>query len=126
MRNVGSGSFEIKVQRQEEGTDSVTAESVTYIAMAAGSGTEQSATFETFSSSPFDEVWSTQSFGTSHSSPALFAQNMTNAGADVCAVRYDTLTGSSVDILIEEEQSTDAEIGHANETVGFFVIDLGY
>jgi hypothetical protein len=44
-------------------------------------------------------------------------------GNDTAGLRYQNLSGSSVDVRVEEEQSADDETRHVDEVVGYLVID---
>ena len=44
-------------------------------------------------------------------------------GTDTANLRYRNLTGTGVDIKVEEEQSRDTETAHTSETVGYAVFE---
>lgn len=57
------------------------------------------------------------------SEPSLFASLASFYGGDSAGLRYNNLNESQVRIILEEEQSLDAEIAHVNEVVDFLAID---
>jgi hypothetical protein len=53
----------------------------------------------------------------------FLADVQTVNGPDTCTLRYRNLTGSSVEVLVEEERSADDEKGHKQERVGYLVVE---
>ena len=56
------------------------------------------------------------------SEPSLLASLASFNGGDSAGLRYRNLDNSIVNIMVEEDQSLDSEIGHINETVDFLAI----
>ena len=54
--------------------------------------------------------------------PSLFASLASYYGGDASGLRYQNLNESQVQIMIEEDQSLDSEIGHTSEIVDFLAI----
>ncbi|MEM6821259.1 MAG: hypothetical protein AAF558_04900 [Verrucomicrobiota bacterium] len=123
MRNIDNDSFQIRLQEEQAGGNHA-AETIHYIAVEAGSGTEQNMKFLSASSgNTVDEVWETVNFGTTINSPFILGQIATTNGGDPCALRYRSLTSSSAQFLVEEEKSSDTEVAHNNEEVRYLVIE---
>jgi transglutaminase-like putative cysteine protease len=70
-----------------------------------------------------DDAFTTINFNESFTDPVFIAQIQTYNGSDPCELRYRNLTGSSVEIMIQEEESYDSERSHASETVGYVVYE---
>ena len=54
--------------------------------------------------------------------PLLFASLASFNGGDSAGLRYRNLNNTQVNIMVEEDQSLDSEIGHVNEIVDFLAI----
>jgi hypothetical protein len=68
--------------------------------------------------------WQQVSFEGSYAGSALFLGGMqTFGGPDTAGLRYRNLSGSSVDVRVEEERSAEDETKHTDEIVGYLVID---
>ncbi|MEQ1904421.1 MAG: S8 family serine peptidase [Pirellulaceae bacterium] len=57
--------------------------------------------------------------------PAFFAQMQTYNGGDPAVVRYRQLSYRSASIYLEEERSSDQEMQHKAESVGYFALQVG-
>ena len=56
------------------------------------------------------------------SEPHLFASLASYNGGDSSGLRYRNLNNTQVNIIVEEDQSLDSEIGHVNKIVDFLAI----
>lgn len=73
-----------------------------------------------------DEAWDTMSFqGTYAAVPAVVSCMQTYSGADTCGVRCRNPGTTSIEVFIEEEKSSDDEVGHADESVGYAAFAAG-
>jgi len=66
-----------------------------------------------------NQDWATIGCGAFDSPPYLLADMQTTNVWDNCSLRYRDKTSSSVQIKVDEEQSSDTEKGHCGETVGY-------
>jgi len=136
-RNVGTNSFETRLQYQESGENTgcgfgcggIPAETVYYIAMEPGAGTN----------GPFDtnfdidrtgntvtDAWHTENFNLSitfANPPSFTADMQTFDGSDNAHLRYDSLTTGGVNMFVEEGEDADDETSHTDENVGYFAFD---
>ncbi len=122
-RNLGSGSFQIRLQ-EEEAADGVHAtETVGWVAMEAGSGTNDGTTFEAARTpNAVTHANYALSFSGSYGrTPIFLCHDDTFDGGNTCGTRYRNLTTTGVNVFIEEEQSKDAEINHISEVVSYVV-----
>ncbi|MBD3297216.1 MAG: PKD domain-containing protein, partial [candidate division Zixibacteria bacterium] len=122
-RNLGSSSFQIKLQ-EEEAADGVHAnETVAWVAIGQGGGTNNGVSFEAGrTSNSVTDAWYTINFaGGVGSSPVFLCHDDTYDGGNTCGTRYRNLSGTSVEVFIEEEQSGDSEVGHITEVVSYVV-----
>jgi len=125
IENVSATGFDVRVQEQES-SGSHGSETIHYIAIEQGSGSENGIEFESDNTGNIiTDAWSTINFGQSFSNTVFLASMQTADGGDPCALRMRNLIGSSVDVFVEEEASADSEIGHISESVGYLVIEAG-
>ncbi len=126
-----TSTFNVKVQ-EEEGKDSIHAdETIGYVVFSKVAGqlfdSAQNRNYKmevgtiddvnnNFKTIPFQNYY--------HSAPFFIADMQTINEADPAGIRYKNLVSESVEIKIEEEQSTDRETEHVNETVGYMAISL--
>ncbi|MEM8721925.1 MAG: hypothetical protein AAGE84_21950 [Cyanobacteria bacterium P01_G01_bin.39] len=54
--------------------------------------------------------------------PSLFASVASFYGGDAVGLRYQNISSTQAEILLEEDQSWDSEIGHTEEIVDFLAI----
>ncbi|MBD3257048.1 PKD domain-containing protein, partial [candidate division GN15 bacterium] len=120
-RNLGTGSFQIKVQEEEAADDVHASETVAWIAIEQGTGTNNSVAFEVGrTGNEVTDAWHTiaytQTFG---ATPIFLCHDDTYDGANTCGTRYRNNSTGSVEVFIEEEQSNDSEVGHVDEVVSW-------
>lgn len=69
--------------------------------------------------------WFTLDFDQNYQSPVFVAAIETFNGSDPAGLRSENLSNGSVDIFLEEEQSSNEEMSHLAESVGYFVFEEG-
>lgn len=127
LRNVTTDGFLIRLQDQQSGDHNINPKKVHYIATEAKSGEHDGRKFlvaktgNNVTDEWYNEDWSGV-VGTI-ASPIFLAAMQTFDGRDPCALRYQNLTETSVEIKCEEEQSDDDEVNHVTEDIGFLVIE---
>jgi len=125
IQNVSTTGFEIKLQEEEAGGSHAN-ETVHYIAIEKGSGSEGGIdVLVDNTGNSVTEAWFAESFSTSITSPVFIAEMQTYDGGDPCAIRMKSLSSTGVQVFAEEEASADTEIGHTSEDVGYIVIESG-
>lgn len=73
-----------------------------------------------------DEAWYTVDLHEEFpDNPIIVSSIETYDGSDTAGLRIRNLGPSSFQVLIEEEQSGDVEIGHTTERVGYFAVEAG-
>ena len=125
MRNANGTGFQIMVD-EEEAADGVHAnETVHYIVVNGGSGSESGLDFAAgVTGDSYTDQPSSISFGGTYSNSAFFAQMRTTDGSDSSGLRVVSKTDTSASIFVEEELSLDEEIAHTDEKISWFVIEL--
>ncbi|WP_099248378.1 Hint domain-containing protein [Pelagimonas phthalicica] len=120
--NITASGFDLTLQ-EEEGEDGVHAsETIGWIAIEPG-GDAASGTANTHDG--VDENTDVLSLGDTFSDGVVVAETQTINGGDTATVVIDGQTNSSVGVFVEEEQSSNSETNHINETVGIVAFEDG-
>lgn len=123
-RNADTTTRGFSVRLQEEEAEGYHKhETVGYLAVEPGTGDLGGATSEVNTVDSVDHQWTEIQFANQYGRPVFLADVQTTNGPDTCTVRYRNLTGSSVEVLVEEERSEDSEKGHTGERVGYLVVE---
>ena len=138
MRNVEAGSFDIALDRAETSDGSITdSETIGYLAVdSAVSGTIvdtscQSVSYQTINTGDNVEGWNnnchSQSFGVTYAgSPNVIGSMQSRDGGDGGWLRRCSLSSSAVGITVDEDQASDLERGHTDETAGLVVFSQNF
>ncbi|MCF6364097.1 MAG: hypothetical protein L3J88_12310 [Gammaproteobacteria bacterium] len=132
-RNITAATFDVALQEEEDADQVHSAEEIHYIAIEKGSGITD------LSNTPFEitdtgtivtHLWHTQNFSTTFSDAPLVVMDMqTFNGPDPANVRSGNavLSGTAIDVQIDEETSQDSETDHYQENVGYIAVPIpGY
>jgi uncharacterized repeat protein (TIGR03806 family) len=110
--------------KEQDGAGSHAGETVSWIALDAGTGAADLKFEAGNSGKVVDHNWRTIVFDQKYSTKAVFIGEMgSNYGGDAAAVRYKDLTTSQVRVFVEEEKCGDSEINHAGEEIHYLVFD---
>jgi PKD repeat protein len=119
-RNLGSGSFQVKVQEEEAQDGSHAYETIGWLAIEQGTGTNNGRNFHAGrTSNSVTHDWYAVSLTGFSSAPIFLCHDDTYDGGNTCSTRWRNLGASSVEVMIEEEQSADSEVNHTTEVVGY-------
>lgn len=124
IRNVGTNSFQFRLQEEEAG-DAHGNETVHYIAFETGMGSIDG--FDVgvgITSRSVNQAWYNLSFGDNYENPQFLASMQSAFGSDTATVRYQNLNEAGASVKIEEETSSDTEVAHAIENVGWLVFGV--
>ena len=129
LRNVGSSSFQIRLQEPNYKDGRHTNETLSYIVMEAGEwelsdGTRLSAgttSSNKLSSAGFESLSFSNSFS---SAPTVLSQVQTFAGADWVTTRTKAINAGGFQLTMQEEEKLNSG-GHVTETIGWLAIDSG-
>ena len=123
IRNISRQGFEFIMQEQESNSQSHTTETINYIACPPSSDTINGVSFKVATTGnivthsprtiPFGETFNPL--------PVFISDMQTTNGRDTSNLRWKNKTMSSIDVLIDEEQSLDSETGHISEEVGYIL-----
>ena len=123
LRNVRGRSFRVRLQ-EEEAKGGHTTETVGYVALQQATGRLNGRPFEVRrTGATFTDEWSRLTFQQEYEAPQFVAALQTFNGPDTANLRYRNLSGTGVEVKVEEEQSADTETNHAAEAVGYAVFE---
>lgn len=124
VRNVTTSGFQIKLQEEEGNNGSHANERVDWVAVETGLTRLPSGRKLVVgrTGNSVTHNWSTLRFSRI-AQPMIVADLQTYDESDPAVLRYRNLTTSSVQVKIEEERSSDSEVSHATEVVGYLIGD---
>ena len=122
-QNVSSTGFDVRLQEEASGGTHAS-ETVGYLAVEPGVSTLNGVPFEAgLTPDTVTQNWSPISFQRVYEEPVFIANLQTYDGSDPAGLRYQNLSGSAVEVRVEEEQSVDPETGHTTEVVSYLVFE---
>lgn len=121
-RDVSGGEFEVRVQEAASRDGSHATERVGYLAVPVGTGTMDGRPFEAGVQTA-NRDWTTIEFEGSYDQPVLLADVQSYYHSDTVGLRYRNLSGSSVELIVEAEESSDASDGNVSESIGYVVVE---
>ena len=124
VKDVTQTSFKMKLE-EEEASGIHMPEMTSVILIGQGIELDNDLTFEaTRTPNAVTDNWYNLNFVGSYSNQAVVITKMqTHDENDAATLRYQNLTGTGVDLLVQEEQSADMETIHNDEVVGYAVFD---
>ena len=123
IRNVNSNQFEMRLQEEEAENQTHVNESVHYIAIQRGTGTEGNMRFKANKTgATVTDATTTINFGDTYTMPFFFAQIRTFNGGDPSGLRVPALNNTQATLFVEEEQSLDTEKAHNNEEIVTWIV----
>ncbi|SIR73158.1 hypothetical protein SAMN05421858_3486 [Haladaptatus litoreus] len=123
VTNVSNTSFRVRVQ-EEEANGSHTTETVGYIGLQQATGQINTQSFEVRrTDQTVTDQWTQIDFQQEYETPRFVAGLQTFNGLDPANLRYRNLSGTGVEVRVEEEQSADTETAHTTEAVGYVVFE---
>ena len=124
LRSVTASGFQLSLQEEEASDGQHADEAVGYIAVEPSQGIADGVRAG-IEGSVTDQASEIQYGGTFSVVPTVFAMIQTTNGTDPAALRYTASTAGGVTVFVEEERSTDDEVVHAPEEVGFLALNPG-
>ncbi|MEO0899984.1 MAG: PQQ-dependent sugar dehydrogenase, partial [Bacteroidota bacterium] len=118
---LSNAGFRMKLQ-EEEGSDGIHAnETVCFIVAEEGNYDGYLPLEVKRLTSLVDDNWTYLEFEQDYENdPVFLSQISSNRDSDVCGLRFRNLYGGDAELLVEEEQCSDAETTHAAEDVSYF------
>ncbi len=121
VSNVSPDGFDVRIQEEEAHGTHYT-EALGYIALEPGTGTLDGKAFEA-GHTTLDHAWDRLSFDREYSNPAFLAGIQSFAGYNTCNLRRWNLSKTGVEVMVEEERSSDEKQTHVNERVAYLVLE---
>lgn len=124
---LSDSEFQVRIQ-EEDAADRVHGdETISYFAVQATAGATgglhyDAGTFAANHQGQFENFGPGVSFS---SVTSFFAAMQSFVGSDATTLRNTVLNAAGVTVFTEEERSADNEVGHSDETIGYFAINPG-
>jgi len=126
VRNIDNEGFDLKLQEEENGDGVHAAEQVAWMALEPGE-VDGGSNLQAGLLANVTQAPKLLNYANSFSStPVTIAATQSYAEADPFQVRFNNSTNTSTQVYLEEEQSKDVEVGHANESLGFLAVKPGH
>ncbi len=122
VKNVSTSQFQLQLQEEEYNDQIHLEEDVAWIAIEPGSESGV-LPFEVGSILASSNSTAINFINAYDQNPAFISASQTNNELDPVSVRFNSLSESGLNILVEEEASLDAEIMHGLETVGYMAFE---
>lgn len=124
QRNANGAGFQVALEQDDLASGAHGLETIGWVAFEPGQGSWSGHPYAAANTA--DAVthnWLTINFGASVGSAARFlAALATYDGGDASALRYRSLTGSSVEVKVEEDTTWDSETSHTTEVVSYLAL----
>lgn len=133
VRAVTNSGFNLSIQPEEAATRSPEPETVSWVAVDVGGRPEQAMSGTAgvaYGVGRTGDVVTESSVAISFETPfgeqpSVMAAMQTYGGSDPASLRSLTATGEGWSVFVEEERSSDSEIGHTTEIVGWLALAPG-
>ena len=125
LSNIGTERFEFRLQTQEADRPTAPgAETIAYIAWEPASGILNGMSYKIATSGDVvTDAFKTLTFTTALSqAPAFIADMQSFNGADTAGIRWQNKDATSIQVQIDEEQSSNREVGHVAENIGYILL----
>ena len=127
IHDVSESGFEVRMQEEEDADHRHNRETIGWIAIQKGNAISGETSMHAMVDSNVNHIRKTINFGDigGASNPVIFSDMQTRKGGDPATVRHWRSDTNSVNLMIEEEQSSDDEIAHIGEAVGILAMEPG-
>ena len=124
QRAISATGLQLQLESEEGASGGHSPETVHVIAVSPGTGTlsDGSVLAAGITGDAYDERWNAVNFGVSLPGGHLLANMQTTDGGDAATLRQRALTATSVEMLVQEEQSANSEVAHTFEVLGWLVV----
>ncbi|MCH8319859.1 MAG: hypothetical protein IH790_02735, partial [Acidobacteria bacterium] len=119
-----SSGFQLALDVEEAVTVPHGQETIGYLAIEAGAGSWGSIAFEAVTTpAVFDSTGVNLSFSQNFGQAPRFLSSLGSyLGQNPAQLRYDNLTGSGVQVRVEEETTFDSEVAHVAESISYLAL----
>ena len=126
QRGITPAGFTVAMEKEEAAlARHAAAEAIGYVALETGSGAWSGHAFEAgYTSDAVTDAWYTQVFATPFATaPVVLAGVSSYDEVDSAHARQRSASAGSVQVMVEEDTTFDAEVGHTTETLGYLAIE---
>ena len=125
MRNVGTSSFQVALEAEENATVVHGLETVGWYAIETGEGNISGRAYQAANSSnSVTHTWYNTTFAQAFNSvPSLILGLPTYNGSDSSHLRFRNLDTNQFEVMVEEDTSYDSEMNHTSEVVSYLAIE---
>ncbi len=125
VKNITTTGFKVRLQEEEKNDGEHEDETVSYIAFTPGEYGLSDGTKIAIGIDSFNHKFKTLSWSNYQENSLFFvASTQTVNGGDPVSLRYRNLSNTGIELKLEEEQSKDTEVWHANEEVGYLIYGM--
>ena len=116
--------FDVALEPQESSAAGSVTETIGFLAMEPSTGTWNSMTYEAqLTAALFTDDFLPLSFSNTYATQPSFVAGLATAnGGDNAHLRYQNLTKVSVEVIVEEDTTSDTELVHGAESVAYLAI----
>ena len=124
VKNVATSGFSYYFSEQEANENIHVDETVHFLAWEPGEGSIGMVQYRVATAATaVTDAWKSITFSKAYATaPLLLADMQTAAGLEPSAVRMQNISGTGLEMKVEEEQSKDSEVAHVAETVGYIAL----
>lgn len=123
LRNISSSQFEVRIIEEEASDNEHTREDISWFAIEESSH-NSGFKYET-NLANISQVFQTVNFNQNYTNPGLLTTAQTSYERDPFTTRARNLSSTSAELILREEQSSDSELTHLTESVGYFAFEEG-
>ena len=122
VRNISTTGFDVRLQESAASDGIHSRETVNYIALSQGAGLYDGKAFNV-GTAQAGASWSSVNLGQAYYQPGFLASMQSTLDATPAAVRYRSLSGNSVQLMVQNETSQGATQNHGSENIGWLVFE---
>jgi hypothetical protein len=120
LRNVSSSSAQYQIEEWDYLDGGHATENIAYIVVEQGAHVLVDGTTIQAGLATRNHTWGSVNFDNMGSLPVVFSQSQTYNGNQAIVTRHRNITATSFQVRLQEEEGNDG--GHANEIVGYIVV----
>ena len=121
--NSNKDQFRVKLQEGNGNNSSHAGEEIAWIALEPSTFNGNFSFESGMTGRTIQDTWATITFNQCYEDPVLIDRLSSYYGSDPAGSRHRTLSGTGVEVAVEEETCTDIEVGHTTEDFHFLVFN---
>lgn len=122
--NTNTTQIRVKLKEQDKATGGHANETVSWLAVEPGLSSQDMIFEAGNTGKSVKHLWASISFTQTYGSSVIFLGGLgSEYGGDASTIRHRSLSGSGVEVILEEEPCGDTELKHTTEEVHYLVFD---